>query len=181
MAIRGHTFALGTDAGVFSRTKLDRGTELLLEALEVGPRERILDLGCGYGALGIVAARLSEGGHVILTDVNERAVALARQNIAANQIRNAEVRLGPLYEPVEGIAFDRVISNPPIRAGRAIVDRIVADAPVHLVAGGSLWLVARTRQGADALRSRMEEAFGNAAVAKRGSGYKVLRSVKSEG
>jgi 16S rRNA (guanine1207-N2)-methyltransferase len=180
VTIRGHTFTLRTDAGVFSRTKLDRGTELLLKALHVGPCEVILDLGCGYGALGIAAARLSEGGHVILTDVNERAASLARANLTANQIRNAEVRLGPFYEPVGGMAFHHIVSNPPIRAGRAVVDRIVREAPAHLLAGGRLWLVARTRQGADALRDRMEDAFGNAAIAKRGSGYKVLQSTKSE-
>jgi 16S rRNA (guanine1207-N2)-methyltransferase len=179
VAIRDHRFTFQTDAGVFSRQGLDRGTELLLEALQVGPCESLLDLGCGYGAIGIVAARLSDGGHVILTDVNERAVSLARANLAANEIRNAEVRPGDLYGPVEGLSFDHILCNPPIRAGRAVVDRIVSEAPGHLLEGGALWLVARTRQGADALRSRMSDAFGTADVVKRGSGFKVLRSVKS--
>lgn len=176
--IRGLSLTLRTDAGVFSRQRLDRGTELLLEALEVGPCERILDLGCGTGAIGIVAAKLSEGGHVILTDVNERAVALSKANLRANGVGNAEVRRGDLYGPVAGLAFDHIVSNPPLRAGRAVVDRIVSEAPAHLLDGGSLWLVARTRQGADALRGRMAKAFGNAAIVKRGSGYKVLRSVR---
>ena len=70
VVVRGHAFTFRTDAGVFSRGELDRGTELLLEALDVGPCELVLDLGCGYGAIGIVAARLSEDGHAILTDVN---------------------------------------------------------------------------------------------------------------
>ncbi|MGI0148660.1 MAG: class I SAM-dependent methyltransferase [Thermoplasmata archaeon] len=179
-AIRGHAFTFRTDAGVFSRGKLDRGTELLLEAIAIRPRQRVLDLGCGYGAIGIVAARLSGIGPVVLTDVNERAVALARTNLVVNGIRNGEVRLGPLYEPVGGMAFDHIVSNPPIRAGRGIVDRIVADAPAHLVDGGSLWLVARTRQGADALRSRMAMAFGSAEIVERGSGFKVLRSTRPE-
>lgn len=180
LTIRGHSFTFRTDAGVFSRTKLDRGTELLINSLEVGPCESVLDLGCGYGTIGIVAARLSDGGRAILTDVNERAVRLARANITANGIPNAEVRLGPLYEPVPGMAFDHIVSNPPIRAGRATVDRIIAEAPSHLLPAGSLWLVARTRQGADAIRSRMVEAFGEAPIVGRGSGYKVLRSVKQE-
>ena len=179
--VRGHPFTFRTDAGVFSRAELDRGTELLLEALEVGPCESILDLGCGYGVVGIVAGRLSDGGHVVLTDVNERATELARTNIGANGIRNAEVRFGDLYAPVEGMLFDHILCNPPIRAGRGVVDRIVSEAPAHLLDGGSLWLVARTRQGADSLRSRMAMAFGNATVVKRGSGFKVLRSVKTGG
>lgn len=174
--VRGVSLRLRTEASVFSRGALDRGTELLIEALDVGPCELILDLGCGYGVIGLVAAKLSEGGHVVLTDVNKRAVALARENLRANRVTNAEVRLGDLYEPVAGLAFDHIVCNPPLRAGRRIVDRIIAEAPEHLLDDGSLWLVARTRQGADAIRERMEEAFGNAAIVKRGSGYKVLRS-----
>lgn len=180
VTIRGRSFSFQTDSGVFSRTKLDRGTELLLESLDIGSCEAILDLGCGYGVIGVVIAQLFNDGHLVLTDVNERAVELARANLATNRIPNAEVRLGPLYDPVEGMAFDHIVSNPPIRAGRGTVDRIIAEAPAHLLSGGSLWLVARTRQGADAIRSRMAKAFGNAAIVKRGSGYKVLRSVKAE-
>ncbi len=178
MAIRGHAFTFRTDAGVFSRGELDRGTELLLEALTVGRCELVLDLGCGYGAIGIVAARVSEGGHVILSDVNERAVALARENVAANGIANAEVRFGNLYEPVADFMFNHIVCNPPIRAGRGVVDRIVSEAPNYLLDGGSLWLVARTKQGADSLRRRMATAFGKAEIVKRGSGFKVLQATK---
>lgn len=163
---------------MFSRGGLDRGTELLIEALELGPCELVLDLGCGTGAIGIAAAKLSEGGHVIMTDINERAVRLARDNLRSNHVTNAEVRHGDLYEPVAGMAFDHIVSNPPIRAGRAVVDRIVSGAPEHLLDGGHLWLVARTRQGAQSLQGRMAETFGHAEIAKRGSGYKVLTATK---
>ena len=176
--VRGLRLQIRTDAGVFSRGRLDRGTELLLEAADLGPCEFILDLGCGYGVLGIAAAKLSEDGRVILTDVNERAVGLAKANLRANGVENAEVRAGDLYEPVQGLSFDHILCNPPLREGRAVVDRIVSEAPTHLLEGGRLWLVARTRQGADALRDRMARAFGNAEVVRRGSGYKVLRSTK---
>src|SRR2546426_8650539 len=73
VTLRGRSFTFRTDSGVFSREGLDRGTELLLNAIEVGPCETILDLGCGYGVIGIVAARLSAGGPRILTDVEEGA------------------------------------------------------------------------------------------------------------
>lgn len=176
--VRGLPLTLRTDAGVFSRDALDRGTELLIEALDIRAHETVLDLGCGYGPIGIVAARLAQNGQVMLTDVNRRAVRLARANLVANGITNAEVLCGDLYEPVQGQVFDHILSNPPIRAGRGLLDRIVAEAPHHLAADGSLWLVARTKQGADSLRGRMAAAFGNAMVVKRGSGYKVLRSRK---
>jgi len=181
VVVRGIPLTLRTDAGVFSRGALDRGTELLIEALDLGPGELILDLGCGYGAIGIAASKLSEGGHVVLTDVNPRAARLAKENLRTNDVANAEVRVGDLYEPVRGMAFDHILSNPPLRAGRAVVDRIVAEAPAHLLDGGRLWLVARTRQGADALRKRMADAFGTAQVVRRGSGYKVLSASKAAG
>lgn len=179
--VRGLTLRLRTDAGVFARRGLDRGTELLIEALDLGPCELLLDLGCGTGAIGLAAARLSEGGHVVLTDINERAVRLARDNLRVNAVANAEVRHGDLYAPVAGMAFNHIASNPPLRAGRSVVDRIVSEAPAHLLDGGRLWLVARTRQGAESLRRRMAEAFGDAAIVKRGSGYKVLRATKGAG
>src|SRR5256885_16365081 len=89
VTIRGYPFNFHTDSGVFSRDELDRGTELLLEAVEVGPCETILDLGCGYGVIGIAAARLTEGGHVILTDVKKGAAGLARADLAPSGIRKA--------------------------------------------------------------------------------------------
>ena len=181
MSVRGLTLRLRTDAGVFARGGLDRGTELLIEALDLGPCELVLDLGCGTGAIGLAAARLSEGGHVVLTDINARAVRLARDNLRANGVANAEVRQGDLYAPVAGMAFDHIVSNPPLRAGRPVVDRIVSEAPAHLLDGGHLWLVARTRQGAESLQGRMAEAFGHAEIVKRGSGYKVLRATKGAG
>src|SRR3990172_12416795 len=116
ITLRGHPFTFQTDAGVFSRKEIDRGTELLLEAVRLGPCETILDLGCGYGAVGIVAARLAEGGHVVLTDVNERALETARANLARNGVRNAEVRKGDLYDPVAVLAFDHIACNFPIPA-----------------------------------------------------------------
>jgi len=179
--LRGQDVTFHTDSAVFARAGIDRGTELLLEALDVGPCERILDLGCGYGAIGIVAARLSAGGHVILTDVNERAVALARENLEANRVTSAEVRIGNLYEPVAGLKFDHIVCNPPIRAGRGVVDRIIHEAPTYLADGGRLWLVARTKQGAEAIRERMARTFGASEVVHRGSGYKVMRATKGGG
>src|SRR5256885_12409609 len=88
VTIRGHTFTFHTDSGVFSRDELDRGTELLLEAVEVGPRETILDLGCGYGVIGVVAAPFYEGGDGDLTGWNERPPAPARAKLPPDGIRN---------------------------------------------------------------------------------------------
>lgn len=177
----GRPFVFTSDAGVFSRGRIDRGTGLLARSLTLAPDAHVLDLGCGYGVLGIVAATLAPNGRVVMTDVNERAVDLARRNLAANAIPHAEVRLGPFYEPVSGERFDAIVSNPPIRAGKAVVHRIVDEAPTHLRRDGSLWLVARTKQGAKSLGEHMRDVFRSCETVARGSGYRVLRASSPSG
>ncbi len=177
----GRMFVFTSDAGVFSRGRIDRGTELLAQSLTLRPDAHVLDLGCGYGVLGIVAATLTPNGRVVMTDVNERAADLARQNLTANAIPHAEVRLGAFYEPVAAGTFDAIVSNPPIRAGKAVVLRIVDEAPAHLRPGGSLWLVARTKQGAKSLGEHMRDVFRNCETVTRGSGYRVLLASSPSG
>jgi 16S rRNA (guanine1207-N2)-methyltransferase len=100
--LRGIAFTFWTDHGVFSRGHTDTGTAELLAAMEVAGAQAILDLGCGYGIVGIVAARLAASARVILTDPNERAVELAQKNLTDNGILNAEARVGEGYVPVAG-------------------------------------------------------------------------------
>ncbi len=175
--LRGRPFLFATDAAVFSRFEVDRGTELLIDALDVKPCESLLDLGCGYGAVGLAIAASVEGVYVVMTDVNTRAVTLARKNARRSELR-VDVREGSLFDPVGGLAFDHIASNPPIRAGKAVVHGIVDGASTHLLEGGSLWLVARAKQGAPSLREKMRATMGNAEIVRRGSGFWVLQSVR---
>ena len=177
VVLRGRPFTFHTDSAVFSRSDVDAGTRLLIDALRVGPSESLLDLGCGYGAIGVAIAATIEGAKVTMTDVNRRALVLARKNAKANGVK-ADVREGALYAPVEGLAFDHIASNPPIRAGKAVVHGFVDGAPAHLLEGGSLWLVARTAQGAPSLMRKMGDVLGNAEVVARGGGFRVLRSAR---
>lgn len=174
--LRGRTFVFLTDAGVFAHGKLDRGTELLARNLAVAADAHVLDVGCGYGVLGIVAATLAPNGRVVMTDVNARAVDLATRNIRANALPHAEARVGAFYEPVAGEAFDAIVSNPPIRAGKDAVFRIVDEAPRHLRPGGALWMVARTKQGARSLEARLAAGFPSCETVAGGSGYRVFRA-----
>jgi len=176
--LRGEVFKFWTDHGVFSRGHTDPGSRELILAMDVAGTRRILDLGCGYGVIGITAARLAPDARVVLTDPNERAVELARRNLHTNDIRNAEVRQGEGYEPIAGEEFDVILTNPPIRAGNAVVFALIADAPAHLPPGGRFYLVARTKQGAKSLAKEMARYFHEVRQVGQGSGYRVYMGVK---
>jgi 16S rRNA (guanine1207-N2)-methyltransferase len=169
---RGYRFR--TAPGVFSRGGVDRGTRLLLEAVPSAAEARtILDLGCGYGPLGIVLAGRAPRAHVTLVDVNPRAAALAAANIRDNAVPNAEARTGDGCAPVGEARFDLILLNPPIRAGRAVVLRLMREAHAHLASEGRFYLVARTSQGARTLARLMGEIFGRVREVERGGGFRV--------
>jgi 16S rRNA (guanine1207-N2)-methyltransferase len=142
--LRGRDLRFVADAGVFSKDRIDRGTRLLVDALTLRPNDQVLDVGCGYGVLGIVAATLAPQGHVTLTDVNPRAVHLTRRNLRGNRIANAEVLEGAFFEPVGDRHFDAIVTNPPLRAGKGAVQRLLQEAVDHLQPGGRFWMVVRT-------------------------------------
>jgi 16S rRNA G1207 methylase RsmC len=139
------------------------------------PREGcVLDIGCGYGPVGIVAASLNPKLHVVMTDVNKRAVSLARKNAELSKVANVEVRYGYFYEPVEGSVFNCVLSNPPVSAGMETVKNIVRGAPLVLADKGTFQMVIRSKIGAKVLPAFFEETLGNVRVLARGSGFRVL-------
>jgi len=181
--LRGFRFRFLSDAGVFSRGGVDYGSRALIERMEVPPDARVLDIGCGYGPIGLTAARLAPRGHVTLTDVNERAAELARENAALNGIANVTVKTGDLYEPVAGETFDVILANPPIRAGKAVVHRLFAEAKAHLAPGGALWIVIRNKQGAPSARAKLVELYGEEAVEEIGKdkGYRIYRARNVQG
>ncbi len=169
----GRELTFTTDAGVFSRDGLDRGTEVLLDALpELSGR--VLDLGCGWGAVGVALGAKYPALEIVMTDINQRAVDLARRNLAANGVR-AEVVQGDGFAAVEG-AFDAIITNPPIRAGKAVIYGLFAQARDFLKPGGALYIVIRKQQGAPSALKYLKELYGDAEVIDRGSGFHVIRA-----
>jgi 16S rRNA (guanine1207-N2)-methyltransferase len=172
--LRGRNFEFLTSSSVFSKRRVDLGTRLLIEEMVLPPKGCVLDVGCGYGAVGIVAGALNKELRVVMSDVNMRAVRLARRNVEMNRVFNAEVRYGYCYEPVADLRFDVVLSNPPVSAGMDIVKAIVSGASGVLAAGGSFQMVIRSKIGAKALPDLFEETFGNCNVLARESGYRVL-------
>ena len=173
--IRGEYFKFITASGVFSFGKLDRGTQLLIESAVLDKDWEVLDLGCGYGVIGIVASKFVK--RVVMTDVNRRAVNIAKKNLKINNIKNAEVRWGYLYEPVTGEKFHSIITNPPVHAGKDVLREIVINAPLHLYDGGLLQIVIRTNQGAKYIKSLMERNFKEVIEVSKGSGFRVYAGI----
>lgn len=177
--LRGRFFEFYTASGVFSKKRVDLGTHLLIESMVLPEHGSLLELGCGYGAVGVVAAVLKPHLRVFMADVNERAIRLARVNAQRNGAAvNTEFRRGSLYEPVSEIQFDAILSNPPVSAGMKIVLPIIEQAPFRLAGNGLFEIVIRSKVGGKRLANAIEEAFGNLEVLARESGYRVLMSKK---
>jgi 16S rRNA G1207 methylase RsmC len=176
--LRGRFFQFLTASGVFSRKRVDLGTRLLIDSMVLPENGNVLDLGCGYGAVGIVAAALNPLVHVYMVDVNERAVQLAEENAKRNRVDNGIFRNGFLYKPVTDVQFETILSNPPMSAGLKIVLPIIRQAPAHLASKGSLQMVVRSKIGGKRFAEVMETIFGRVEVLARKSGYRVLMSKK---
>lgn len=173
--IRGFEICLRLGSGTFSSKRIDEGSRLLAEKMRIEKHDAVLDLGCGTGLIGVIASKITNN-QVTMTDVNERACLLAKENTKG--IENTEVLCGSMYEPVKGKLFDAIILNPPQTAGKKLCIEMIEKAKGHLNKGGSLQIVARHNKGGETLAGHMEEVFGNAeSIAKKG-GYRVYMSVK---
>lgn len=175
VVLRGERFKFITASGVFSFGKLDLGTKLLIESAILDEDWKVLDLGCGYGVIGIVASRFVK--RVVMVDINSRAVRIAKKNLKINNVENGEVRWGNLYEPVANEKFNAILTNPPIHAGKEVLREIVINAPKHLYDGGLLQLVIRTNQGAKYIKGLMEQTFKDVRELSKGSGYRIYAGI----
>jgi len=176
--LRGKSFEFLTASGVFSKKRVDLGTRLLIESMVLPEEGYVLDVGCGYGAVGIAAAAFNPDLSVVMVDVNERAVRLARRNVEINNVQNVVVKRGHLYEPVKDFTFNCVLSNPPVSAGMETVKAIISESPEHMASKAIFQMVVKSKVGGKRLLTFFEEAFGNVQILARGSGYRVLMSEK---
>ncbi len=175
--IRGVPVELVTEPGVFSPKRVDPGTRLLIESIDIPSKGNVLDIGCGYGVIGIIIAKLNPRLRVYLVDINPRAVELAKLNARINKVQDRVVVLqGNLYEPLGNINFNLIVSNPPISAGQQVVEELVRKAKEYLVQGGTIEIV--LRKGVDNIMKVMKETYGNVEIVARKSGYKILKSIK---
>ncbi len=173
---QGRRLTFTTDAGVFSREAVDRGTRLLLAVLAVPGYARLLvDLGCGYGPIGLALACLAPQARVFLIDPNARACELALANARQNGLSNVAIRQGEGLAAVDG-PIDLVAINPPIRAGKKVVYGLMAEAAARLKPGGELWTVIRTNQGAKSLAAELGRLFPEVDEIEKGGGFRVYRA-----
>lgn len=177
----GKAFVFYSSSGVFSKARLDEGSAALLDGLRkyfsegaAPPEGRLLDLGCGYGVLGIVLKRLYPRLRLTLADINERALRLARENCRANRIGQTEIVAGDGWSALAGRRFDYVVTNPPIRAGKATVFAFLRGAAQQLDPGGTLACVLNKHQGAASAKKELERLFGHCEVVWRHKGFHVL-------
>ncbi|WP_265455979.1 class I SAM-dependent methyltransferase [Enterococcus sp. HY326] len=175
----GHEFQFTTDSGVFSRNTVDYGSRVLLEAFDWQelPDGTLLDVGCGYGPIGLALSKAS-GKTVEMVDINQRAVELAEKNAATNQLNNVDIHTSNIYETLHQTSYAAIISNPPIRAGKKVVHEILSAAEPLLKTGGTLTIVIQKKQGAPSAEKKMAEVFGNVEIVTKDKGYYILKSYK---
>lgn len=177
VTLLGQSFTFLTDSGVFSKKMVDYGSQVLLNTLDFEKGKTLLDLGCGYGPLGISLAKV-QAVKPTMVDINNRAIDLAKQNGQKNGVE-ADIFQSNIYEKVNG-TFDYIISNPPIRAGKQVVHTIISESINYLKVDGNLTIVIQKKQGAPSAKAKMEEVFGNVEILKRDKGYYILRSEKTK-
>ena len=174
--ILGNTLTFHTGSGMFSPDRIDTGTEILIENAQIREKDKVLDFGCGYGAVGIAIAKAYTGVSIVMTDINKRAVALAKKNAEFNGI-SAKIYNGNLLELIHE-QCTAILLNPPQTAGKKICFAMIEQSKEHLVAGGTLQLVARHNKGGNTLSQKMMEVFGNVSVLAKKGGYWVYCSSK---
>jgi 16S rRNA G1207 methylase RsmC len=164
--------------GIFSPREIDEGTRLLLEHMQIASTDNCLDLGCGYGPIGLYMARKATQGETLMVDKDFMAVKYSNENAERNQLTNAKAILSNAFEHIDpGLQFDIVASNIPAKVGKEMLSLILHDALHRLTPGGKLYVV--TINGLrQYMKRNLNEIFGNYKKLKQGKTYTVALAVK---
>lgn len=178
----GVRFNLETDNGVFSKTQVDYGSKVLVEAILTDVIEdnivHIIELGSGYGPISLMLAKHFSHAQVVGIEVNQRAVQLSQKNAESHHVMNVSFIEGDAMEWQERENVDIVVTNPPIRAGKSVIQAFVNNAHRLLKVTGILYVVIQKKQGAPSMVKHMEALFGNVEKLTQDKGYWILKSVK---
>jgi len=168
------TYTFLTDNGVFSKERLDYGTRLLLENLDIAKMEgAVLDLGCGYGAIGIILGSINKNIFIDMVDVNERALFLSRENIKLNSVKNLSVYESDGYKNINN-EYNYIVTNPPIRVGKEKLREILIGAKEYLKKDGELWFVMRKDHGAKTFQKELEKYY-RIDILEKSKGFYIFR------
>lgn len=177
--LRGNELTFTTDSGVFSKREVDFGSRLLIETFaEPMIDGDILDIGCGYGPIGLAVAKSFPNRKVEMIDINERAIELAEKNKQVNQVHNAVIYQSDLFEKVGAKRFAAILTNPPIRAGKKVVYSIFEQSVAHLLPNGELWVVIQKKQGAPSAIEKLQSLFAEVEVVTKKKGYYIIKAKK---
>ena len=186
--IENRNFEFVTDNGVFSKTKVDFGTDVMLKVFlreninKKNQKFDVLDIGCGYGVVSVVLKAFFQKIKTLSSDVNERALELTTENLLKNKVikdknDDFEVRKSFAFDNISE-KFDVILSNPPIRAGKQTIFQIYEKSFLHLNENGEFYCVIQTKHGAKSTQKKLEEIFGNCETLEIDAGYRIFRSVK---
>lgn len=176
--IGGKVLTLTTDAGVFSKKRVDFGSMLLIESIP-NIEGTVLDMGCGYGPIGLSVALINPDAQVTMVDINERAVGLANLNAKNNNITNVDIIQSDGYSSVTG-TFDMILSNPPIRTGKNVIYPMFEKSYEFLNKDGEFYIVIQKKQGAESAKKKISEIYGNCDIVGKDAGYMILKAKKYE-
>lgn len=177
--LRDRILTFKSDTGVFSKNTVDFGSRTLIEAFILPEIEgAIVDLGCGYGPIGLSIAMAYPDRQVIMGDINERAVQLAKENAETNKLTNVQVFLSDQFAMLPKRTYAAVLVNPPIRVGKKVVHAMFEQAQQYLSIDGELWVVIQKKQGAPSAIKKMESIFREVEVVVKEKGYFIIRATK---
>ncbi|MGL4949971.1 MAG: class I SAM-dependent methyltransferase [Anaeroplasmataceae bacterium] len=177
---KGNRFIFTTDNGVFSKKFIDYGTQVMLENFIPNNLELpILDIGCGYGPIGLVISKVYNK-FAYMVDINSRAIDLAKDNAKTNKCDDVNIFISNSTDMIEASQkFSSIICNPPIRTGKTNIYKIYQDAFDKLTNGGEFWIVIQKKQGAPSSINKLIEIFDNCSTVKKDKGYYILKSIKN--
>ena len=175
----GKDLVFNTGSGVFCIGKVDKGSEILIKKARIPKQGKILDLGCGYGVVGIALNKAYPKTEITFSDVNSRAIKLTRMNCKENKIKAKFVNTDG-YEKLKDTDFDTILLNPPQSAGRDVCIKLINESINYLKIGGTLQLVVRNKKGGSTLSEYMEDAFGNLEIVEKKAGYWIYLSTKKD-
>lgn len=172
--LNGISLRLHTTPELFSPRALDAGTKAMLQSVVLSPEDKVLDLGCGYGAVGIYAAKQIGAHRVTMTDVDERAVAAARENNRLNGVPEITVLCSDGFRQLDDTGFTLILSNPPYHTDFSVAKHFIEKGFNRLELGGRLVMVTKRR---DWYRNKLTAIFGGVSVRESG-GYFVFTAEK---